>query len=771
MKFSIFNSAKSQSGRLCTWNEYLTYAESDRVRRICADVRAEPDAHKRGALKAQLPVITWQAEFEGRRLNRNAKPSGLFMLDIDHIENPRKLYSEKMCHPLWKTEHGVLFVGITASGHGLRLVARCRKEFSTIDQCQKWLSSELGVEYDSSCKDFARCSYLVSSDLTLYMNAGAIWQLEAEEGTIYTNTDFVADLPANKEKKKKEEKSAVQEIDQREGLFGGISEYRGIPLETIASEWLEYTGGIPEEGERNARLFKLATRMRYICDFNSATVARCIPDCGLPKEEVAALARSACQTQRAADMPRDLKEVIERIMKRRNLTGEPATESDEDPIGDTSKLPPLPPIIKQWAQIAPVDFRPAVVLCQLPILGALGSRLRSRYIDGVVHSPSFMVSLEAPQASGKSFMQRLVNSELAQVMERDEMQRKKEQEYDAKAREMKLLNVKVTADNKAEVLGSRPKSLIRIVPPTISVTKLLMRMEQAQGLHLFCFCPEADTMTKAFKRGFSSFSDLLRLSFDNDRAGQDYATDTSFSGVVRMYYNLLLSGTPKAMRRFYPDVEDGLISRVCFVTLPDQFGKPMPIWRTMDEKAKKICDVNLVRLDEVSMLGDDVQPEHEMKLEWLNESLKKWILMQQAEALRQDDRTRDIFCRRAAVVGFRAGMLAWFLYAEKNTPTIRNNVMRFAEWVANMMLTQHLLRFNVKGTGSNVNKWETAYAMLKDNFTRDELTTALRATGSESPTRAVVYQWKLLGIIKAIEEGRDAASGQRLKTKFKKIKR
>lgn len=774
MRFSIFDNARSQKGRLCTYEEYLAYACGDRVRRLCAAISHEEDHDKRAALKKQLPVITWQAEFEGRRLNAEAKPSGLFMLDIDHVEIPAKLYNEKVAGRL--NELGIVFAGVTASGHGLRIIAKCRKEYKTIDECQQWLSDELGVIHDPACKDWARCSYLVSEELTLYMNAKAIWQDEPEEGTVYNISEPISRNVAMERmlfdgngEKNAESNEVEDEKDQREGLFGGANEYKGIALEKIATEWLEYTGGIPQEGERNQRLYKLALRMRYLTDFNEATMLRVMPSCGLGEDEMKTLIHSACGTTRGADIQKDMEDVINRMLKRQALVGD--DEVEDEIITDTSKLPPMPPVIRQWVEIAPKDFKQAVALCQLPILGALGSKLRAKYLDGQVHSPTFQVSLEAPQASGKSFMMRLVNSELAQVIEHDEQQREKEREYDNRMKEMKLLNIKVTPENKDEVLGSRPKSLLRIVPPTISITKLLMRMNDAQGLHLFCFCPEADTMTKAFKRSFSSFSDLLRLSFDNEKAGQDYATETSFSGTVRMYYNLLLSGTPKAMRRFYPDVEDGLISRVCFVTLPDQFGKPMPVWREMSEKEKQTVDIALVRLNEISLQGDDVQPDHVMKLDWLNESIRQWILKQQAEALRTDDRTRDIFCRRAAVVGFRAGMLAWFLYGEKNTPTIRRNVMRFAEWVSNSMLNQHLLRFKVSGTDSNVNKWEEAYNMLGDEFTREEVNSALRTTGSESPVRVTLYQWQLLGIIAPIEQGRDAKRGQKMNVKFKKIKK
>ena len=239
--------------------------------------------------------------------------------------------------------------------------------------------------------------------------------------------------------------------------------------------------------------------------------------------------------------------------------------------------------------------------------------------------------------------------------------------------------------------------------------------------------------------------------------------------MVPVYYNFLTSGTPKAMRRFYPDVEDGLISRVCFVTLPDQFAKRMPVWGEMDKKSKNILEFGLERLNEITIQGDNVQPDHEMKMGWLNKELEKWVLMQQAEALRTEDRTRDIFCRRAAVVGFRAGMLAWFLYGEGNTPPIRKKVMQFAVWVANCMLNQHLLRFNIEDSGSNTNKWEKAYKSLNDEFSREELGMALRKNGYDTAVKTVVYKWRINGLIEETGQERNE-NGRKTFTKFRKKK-
>ena len=790
MKFSIFKSVRDQRGQECTYERFIEACHSERVLELCNKIAAEEDKDKRGELKKQLPVITWQAYFPQRRLNKEAIPSGLFMLDIDHVEDPFKLFSEKVIARI--AQLGIVFVGMTASRHGLRIVAKCRKECNSLAECQEWLAKSLDVEFDDVCKDYARCSFLVHETYTYYMNAGAIWEPD-NEAVVYKNEENdgqpapepqpptepqpaeindefeqalkeAAQYTQQTEPDKKIEKA--KEVDQREGLFGGDYKYKGLDLESIAKEWLEQTGGI-EVGVRNIRLYKLALRMRYICDFNEAVMLKVMPRHGLPESEMRELIQSALKKQRASDLPIDLQMVIKNMQKRGALVDEDTPLPDV--ITDTSKLPPLPPVIKQFVENAPDDFKQAVLMCQLPILGALGSRLRAKYIDGQPHSPSFLVSLEAPQASGKSFMRKLANYELASMIEHDNEQRQKEQDYEKKIREMKLLNIKVTKENKDDVIGSRPETLIRFVPATMSITKLLMRMNAAKGLHLFSMAEEIDTVTKAFKRGFSSFSDLLRVGFDNGQYGQDYASENSFSGIIPIYYNMLTSGTPKAMRRFYPDVEDGLVSRVAFVTLPDQFGKRMPQWKELTAEQKKIVDRGLISLNEISIVGDEVQDEHLMKMNWLNLELEKWVLAQQAEAIKEDDRTRDIFCRRSAVIGFRAGMLAFFLYDEKTTPPVMRNVKKFAIYVANSVLNQHLLRFKIDESGSNTNQWERAYKQLPDKFNRLELEKVLRDNDYNTETKTVLYRWKLSNLIETEKEGVNER-GQKMGVVYKKVK-
>ena len=239
------------------------------------------------------------------------------------------------------------------------------------------------------------------------------------------------------------------------------------------------------------------------------------------------------------------------------------------------------------------------------------------------------------------------------------------------------------------------------------------------------------------------------------------------SGKAKVFFNTLYSGTPKQMRKFYPDVENGLVSRVLFVTLPDQFGKRMPVWSKLS--ARDMAEVERLRdsLDAVSIVGDSVQGEHLLELGFLNVAMDKWLEKNRLEAIRTQDRTRDTFYRRAAVVGFRAGMLAYFLYGEKDTRTVRKNTIAFAQWVANQMLTQHMLRFEIDGKGSNTNKWEEAYGMLGNEFTIKELEQSLIATGSNTPLKNVLYKWHLSGCIEDIETT-IAANGKTCPIRFRK---
>lgn len=750
MNFTYFSSVKAQRGELCTYEKFLEVSHSPMVTEICAAIAREPDHEKQQKMKKELPVITFNAHFDGQRKNELAIPSGAYMVDLDGVDDPFQFYSEHICGH--QEEWGIVYVGKTPSCHGLRIVAKCRPEFTTIAECMQWMSDQVGWPCDAACKDWARSSYFVPDNYHYYLNA---------KGMFVDEPEVVYEVKA--QNVQRQDAPTVQndpsEVHEQTASTSTLSTFKGIPLNTIAIEWLRMTGGEPVEGERNSRLFDCAKVLRHITDFNEAALLTALPTYGLPDSEMRSLVHSACISPRGS-RPKELDELLSRIA----ATPDGDTDIVTTPMLNTDELPPLPPLFREFVKIAPPDFKQAVTLCALPLVGTLGSKLRAYYLDGNLHSPSFQVSLEAPQASGKSFMTRLSHRVLAPLLARDNDGYQVEREYNENSR---ALGSKLTAEQRKEMLGPIPKNIIRCIPPTISSTKMLMRMENARGLHLVAISEEIDTVTKALSNRVSNYSDALRIAFDNGFHGQDYASDNSWSGRIQLFYNTLFSGTPKQMCKFYPDVENGLVSRVCFVSLPDQFGKPMPVWGKMSEKESAEVDRQIERLDRVSIVGDVVQPDHVMNLDFLNRAMDLWLKEQQKEAVNTGDRTRDTFCRRAAVVGFRAGMLAYFLYGEKPSRTYRRNTILFAQWVADCMLKQHLLRFQLDNSGSNTNRWETAYGLLPDEFNREELQRVLNVTGSNTPLKNVLYKWHLLGCIEDLETA-PAANGKQQPVRFRK---
>lgn len=136
-----------------------TSAETARL--IAAFRKGDADA------KLNLPAVSWQcAGFKnGVRKNADAVPNGLFALDIDHvsqqnlagISTPRQLFES--FEPRID-ELDIVCVHQTPSADGLRVVALCQPQFSTIAENQAWLAQEIGCGYDAVCRDWARLFFL-----------------------------------------------------------------------------------------------------------------------------------------------------------------------------------------------------------------------------------------------------------------------------------------------------------------------------------------------------------------------------------------------------------------------------------------------------------------------------------------------------------------------------------------------------------------------------------------------------------------------------------
>lgn len=752
MKFDYFHRVNKVQGIPCTYETFIEAEHEPEIKAAAKNLRVEGLAKevKQQLKKNNVPIVTWQASFANhQRSNRNAIPSGLYMLDFDEVEDTQAVINRCMglIHEL-----AIVYIARSIGGKGVRVVAECQPQFTTLAEVQAWAAEKIGEKHDAACKDFARASYLSPEEYVYFMDATLF---SREPSCVYSNPDFVGDALSEEKREEVKAQARPAESEPKEETFDGI------PVSQICEEWLERTGGQPKEGERNTRLHALAWQVRYILGFNVQRIINVIPHCGLPDEEIKQLVTSAVKGQRANKMPRELADVIDSLKRMKafdekgeSITDETIEVSASADVSNWAVVPSLPPIFREWYRIAPDDFKVPVVLCLLPFLGTLGSRLRAHYLGDEVHSPSFIVTLEATQASGKSFVRRLDEGCLGDLKAEDLRQRDAEKKWKEERSSMRDMGVKLSKQEAQALQASKPKTMVRYVAPTMSVTELLRKMEAAGGLHLFALSEEIDTVYKAQKRDFSNFSDILRKAFDNAEHGQDYASENSWSGLVHLFYNCLYCGTPKAVRRFFPDVEDGMISRVLFVTLPDQAFKPHPEWGAFTAAEESDMKLQLSRLNLSSMVDGEVQPEHFLSMNFLRKALEKWCLEQQKLAAKTEDRTRDTFCRRSAVMGFRAGMLAWFLWGETNTPTMRKKTIEFSYWIANCALRQFLIRFDLSDEKlkSSTLPHRQLFMLLPADFTSDDLLKAMASEHITTKYYDVVYKWTIAGMIEVVQK-------------------
>lgn len=702
--------------RTCTYDEFNHLVDLPQTAELVAACRAGD----KGA-KQRLPVFCFHAHFPGgRRRSAGAEPSGLVMADFDHL-SPEELemFKSRATSEEFRAEVAdtVMLVHVTPSGRGLRVVFKATRrtpfaDCRSIGDFQRRFAQLLGgtERLDGVTTDLARCSFCPSRADIVFLDKRLF--TDGPEVTAFAHEGAPAPAPApSPAAPQLTMDSAVQQ------------DFRGVPLDEIFRMYFAMTGGLPAEGERNSRFYAAARDLRYICDFNPRTLAAHMPDVGLGVDEVFSVCQSACQSSRATQLPPAVADAVRAV--RADSADEAAPEGGAAAVDTTA----LPRVFRDFAALFPPAFSDAVVLALLPVMGTLTTRLRARYLDGELHSPSFLTVITAEQASGKSFARRIVHTLLHRIEEEDAAQRAIEKSYREELRLKK--NTKEQPED--------PHVKVRLVPASISVAQLLRRLDNAKGEHLFSFAEELDTVIKSNRSGaWSEKNDIYRNAFDNATYGQDYLSDNSYSASLPVFYNMLFLGTPRQTERFFNNVENGLVSRCCFATLPDQFGAHMPVFRELSEGVKARLDKQIAQLMEAS---------GEVNLAFVNDALSVWLENQRLQSLRDVDRARDIFRRRAAVIGFRAALTASPLYM-LGRQVSRDILTHFACHVADLVLDGQLA---FAGTGLNRIIERSArkerarssaiFDNLPDEFSQSQLASAMNAAELKSPVRQLVYVW------------------------------
>ena len=700
---------------------------------------------KKSELKRRLPAFCFHAHFKnGRRLNNEAVPSGLSILDIDHIPSPEVFFNEKVKGKA--KELGIVLAHKTPSGEGLRLVFVIPDGMGLVEG-QKWLAQQIGLsEFDEACKDLARCSFAVPEEYVLFLDEEELFKAIEPIDTIEAidTIDSIETIGAASNKSLKifdlcREQAGLKDVD----INARGSRHNSLLaiLSVGAARLLSEAEAMAVVAQRMPDFFKEPDCRQLIHDF----YAKYHDD---SKMMSATVQRINARAEQLAKQQQSKNDKAQEDESEEETTEASTTQS-------TNVFPDIPPIpgLKQSLTGVPEQMRMPALCALLPMAASYADDVTFRYCDGREQRLGLMSIVVGEQASGKSVCKDIIDLWRGPLDEDDEQGRRKEDEW-KKKRKNRRAN---------EKLDPEPEVLIRDVPITISCSTLLKRLKNAQGHTLYSFCSELDTLRKTNGAGsWSSKYDIYRLAFDHDEWGQDYNSDQAESGMVSVGYNWTILGTYGALGKCFKgeNIENGLSSRVIVSEMPDSAFAPMPTFQDRkDRDAQAILEaVNTLRAKH----GFIDTPR-------LRKAIGKWVEDKRQQAMERIDRVMDTYRRRAAVIGMRCGVVACLLSGEKETKHVIDFALMMAEYVLQEQcrLFGDVLRKQYAADSDNTRKSKNraVFDRLADTFTSHDIL-ALKNDISDAAARMIIKRWREAGWIEPLPRQKGDKGH-----KFKKVKR
>ena len=674
-------------------------------------------------LKHRLPVWTPHcAEFKNnhRAIADAVRPLNRLMLDFDE-----KGHTDEICARLMEKSPLVPLLIEESVRRGTHVLVEL-PEGMTAEQAQELMKEATGFEPDAAVKDVSRCIYMVTEEHTKYVSDKLFEVSEECERKTAPTSNEVCELK-------------VQPISEAEQETNSGLMFKGIPYTSIIAEWWHRNGGEPAEGERNVKLHKLAVNLRAICDNKKEVLMQVMPRFGLSDVELRSVVDSACK-----ETPKGISKMMQGIVDALEMGISSDEIEDAEAVqaetGVKVNVRTLPIGLKESLIGVPVSMHMPVLCGVMPIAAAYADQVQIEYCDGNLQHLGLMSIIRGEQASNKSVVKNAVDVWKRQFDEEDALARKREEEWKERKKGRKA-NEKAPED---------PKVLIRMVPVTVSCSTLLKRFKNANGHCIYSFGEELDTLRKTNGAGsWSSKYDIYRLSFDQGEWGQDYNSDQAESGVVKVAYNWTMLGTNGAMRKCFKsdNIENGLSSRILVAEMPDSSFSKMPKFGRRSAEDEARIQQAVTRLRAFSGLIDTPR---------LRKAIEEWVEQKRVEAAKDIDHVKDTYRKRAAVIGFRCGVIFHLLSdAKKETKAC----LDFALMMAEYCLSQQMKAFGEALRNEYVSAQDecqryganhSVFDQLAPTFSRDDLR-ALKSGTTESGLRNIVMRWKRDGWIVPID--------------------
>jgi len=362
--------------------------------------------------------------------------------------------------------------------------------------------------------------------------------------------------------------------------------YHGVSYVKIATE-LEGIIGRPEKGDRHATMLKMGNMLSVICDNNPLLLIQIMSQLDFVKDMIsedgpAELERAMqyiCERPSYMYPTQDLKKALVRAGVTTKDKSEDAA-TDELPLEKWADrieaLMPHFPCLREVCMEVPRKAWAAALFTAGGMYATLMTRCTYHYYfqPNKERRLNCNIKITGSPASGKSFAVKLDNIIMAPIREETNRAHKAANEY---KHERRARETSKQEQNKAAL--KKPEAVRRYATARTSNSVFIENMQNAKEivdgremqLHLYTFDSEMSNTTNIQKGGSWIDKSAMELkAFHNEEDGQDYANQDSVSGLFKVHWNTITTGTVDALRsQVTPkNIGSGLSTRIAAIPMP-----------------------------------------------------------------------------------------------------------------------------------------------------------------------------------------------------------
>ena len=641
--------------------------------------------------KKQLPFVIFIATYDETpstksqtmgawRKQAACKLNGLCVIDYDHIEGDvRKVWEEAFNKLSEEDQKRILFVFVTPSGHGLKVVFMADPAIGNLIDNQIVFSLKMGLNPDESCKDASRGAFLTTSEDVIFIDEEQLINYENEEFGKKYNESYHAGksqptIDIDKARADYNGDSSLQAAGENQpAVSGGHGEdprdaepvmYHGVPYNKIVEAWLGDKK--VEPGDRHHTSLILADHLRYITDNDPVLIEKILRQTPFVKDIVEERNEDVAQTVKSAQgyeflrgIPKRMKQALDKVLASDSSTALGMTNGSSSRLsaahgeisGDEKRFldsarndnsagddiyASLP--LDKWAEELQEMAKhypcmkelflnthphklPAILFSSAALFGTLMTRAWYHfwYEPELVRRLNYCIFIIGDPGAGKNVIEKFYKKIADPMIQADQILIDAVNRY----KDGRTERTTSTKAQKGEAL-KRPVVGIRVHPARTATGEFIRHMQAAVetilghplNLHMFSFDSELDNVTKNNKGGDWKDREILELkAFHNEQDGQMYANQESVTGMFNVFWNFIYTGTPYALHRKVNQRNFGTGMSTRLAVIPLPDKGTAKRHQQVDPDANEILTTWAYRLDRV---------EGEIPIEPLNDETFDW---------------------------------------------------------------------------------------------------------------------------------------------------